>query len=358
MSVSSAPSSDRAPRAIVIHEAGDLRFDDCPASEPGPGEVRIRTAAGGICGSDLHYYKHGGFGTVRLKQPMILGHEVSGYVDALGAEVTGLELGELVAINPSRPCGTCRYCAEGLPNHCLNMRFYGSAMPFPHIQGAFAQSLVVSATQCVRGGDLSAGVAAMGEPLSVALHSVRRAGDMLGKRALVTGCGPIGVLAIVALRRAGAVEIVASDIAAKPLEHALAAGADSVVNPSSDPEVLADYARDKGYFDVLIEASGAETALHVGIAALRPRGRVVQLGLGGDMRLPMMQLTAKELALCGSFRFHEEFAIAIELMRKSLIDVAPLITHTFAFDDAVAAFEVAGDRTQAMKAQIAFASPT
>ena len=143
-------------KALVIHAAGDLRIEDHPTADPGPGEVRVRLATGGICGSDLHYYNHGGFGTVRLREPMILGHEVAGHVEALGEGVTTFTKGQLVAVSPSRPCGACRYCLEGKPNHCLNMRFYGSAMPFPHIQGAFRQSLVAEAAQCVPADGLDA----------------------------------------------------------------------------------------------------------------------------------------------------------------------------------------------------------
>jgi L-idonate 5-dehydrogenase len=341
-------------RALVVHAAKDLRADDWQVEAPGPGQVLIRTAAGGICGSDLHYYHHGGFGPVRLKEPMVLGHEVSGHVAELGDGVSGLAAGDLVAINPSRPCGACRYCREGRPNHCMDMRFYGSAMPFPHIQGAFREALLVDATQCVKAEGVTAGEAAMAEPLSVALHALRRAGPLLGKRVLVTGCGPIGVLSVLAARRAGAAEIVATDIEDQPLTHARIAGADRTVNVLKEPDALAAYGADKGTFDVLCEASGAQPALVAGIGAMRPRGVVVQLGLGGDMTLPMMQVTAKELDLRGSFRFHEEFPLAVEMIAKGLIDVKPLITHTLGFDDAVMAFELAGDRSRAMKAQIAF----
>lgn len=341
-------------KAIVAHAAKDVRIEDVSEEQAGPGEVKLRLATGGICGSDLHYYNHGGFGTVRLKQPMILGHEVSAIVEALGEGVEGFSVGELVAVSPSRPCRTCKYCQQGLHNQCLNMRFYGSAMPFPHIQGAFRQSLVADAIQCVPAGELTPGEAAMAEPLAVTLHATRRAGEMLGKRVLVTGCGPIGVLSILAARRAGAVEIVATDLSDFTLAMAKQAGADRTINTKDEPEALAAYSVDKGTFDVLYECSGAAAALIGGIAALRPRGVIVQLGLGGDMNLPMMAITAKELDLRGSFRFHEEFATGVSLMRKGLIDVKPLITHTVPLDDAVSAFEIASDRSRAMKAQIAF----
>jgi L-idonate 5-dehydrogenase len=341
-------------KAIVAHAAKDVRIEDYPEEEPGSGEVKLKLATGGVCGSDLHYYHHGGFGTVRLKEPMILGHEVSATVIALGSGVQGLEIGQLVAVSPSRPCRNCRYCLQGLPNQCLNMRFYGSAMPFPHIQGAFRETLVADAIQCVPADGLTPGEAAMAEPLAVTLHATRRAGEMLGKRVLVTGCGPIGVLSILAARRAGAAEIVATDLSDFTLSLAKEAGADRVINTKNEPEALAAYSADKGTFDVLYECSGAAAALVSGIAALRPRGVIVQLGLGGDMSLPMMAITAKELELRGSFRFHEEFAVGVGLMRKRLIDVRPLITHTVPLTDAISAFEIASDRSKAMKAQIVF----
>jgi L-idonate 5-dehydrogenase len=260
-----------AMRAVVIHAARDLRIEERPVERPAPGEVLVRVATGGVCGSDLHYYNHGGFGAIRLKEPMILGHEVAGHVVEIGQGVAGLADGDLVAVSPSRPCGRCRFCAEGLRNQCLNMRFYGSAMPFPHIQGAFRELLVAEASQCVHADGLSPGEAAMAEPLSVCLHATRRAGEMLGKRVLVTGCGPIGTLAILAARCAGAAEIVAVDLAANALAHAARIGADRTIDLSQTPDALAAYAADKGHFDVLYECSGAAPALATGLAALRPR---------------------------------------------------------------------------------------
>ena len=341
-------------RALVIHGPHDLRLEPRAPDALGPGQVRLRLAQGGICGSDLHYYHNGGFGAVRLREPMVLGHEVSAHVVESGPQVTGLVPGQLVAVSPSRPCGTCRYCREGLPNQCLNMRFYGSAMPFPHIQGAFREDLVADASQCVDATGLSAAQAAMAEPLAVTLHATARAGSLMGKRVLVTGCGPIGVLSILCARRAGAAEIVATDLSDYTLALAAQVGADRAINMRDAPDGLAGYSADKGHFDVLYECTGAVQALAAGITALRPRGVIVQLGLGGDMALPMMAITAKELELRGSFRFHDEFAVGVDLMRKGLIDVAPLITQTLPLDQAEQAFQLASDRTQAMKVHIAF----
>ena len=340
--------------ALVLHAPRDLRREDRPVPPPGPGEVQVAIATGGICGSDLHYYNHGGFGTVRLREPMILGHEVAGHVAGLGEGVEGLAEGDLVAVSPSRPCGACRYCLEGMANQCLNMRFYGSAMPFPHVQGAFRQVLNADARQCLPAGGLTPAEAAMAEPLAVVLHAVRAAGSLIGRKVLVTGCGPIGTLAVLAARRAGADMIVATDLSPFTLNMARGAGADETVDMAADPEGLARFAPQKGTFDVAFECSGAASALAAGIGAMRPGGRIVQLGLGGDMTLPMMAITAKELSLTGSFRFHEEFAAGVGLMRRGLVDVKPLVTHTVGLDEAARGFALASDRGSAMKVQVSF----
>ncbi len=342
-------------QTLTIHSARDLRIEQADAGDPGDGQVRVAMAAGGICGSDLHYYNHGGFGTVRLREPMVLGHEVAGHVEAVGAGVTAVKHGDLVAINPSRPCGDCDYCAKGHFNHCLNMRFYGSAMPFPHIQGAFRQQLLVDEAQCeIAGPGVSAGEAAMAEPLSVCLHAVRQAGAVAGARVLITGCGPIGALCILAARQAGAGEIVVCDLADRALEFATRIGADLTVNVSSGPDALSKFTADKGYFDICIEASGSEAALHSALTVVRPHGRIVQLGLGGDMSVPMNMVVAKEIELVGSFRFHEEFSQAVKLINSGDVDVKPLISATLPLGDAVEAFELANDRSRAMKVQLSF----
>ena len=341
-------------KSIVAHGPKDLRIEDRELPTPGPGEVLIKMKSGGICGSDLHYYQHGGFGTVRLREPMILGHEVAGEIEALGDGISNLSPGDLVAVSPSRPCYTCEYCLEGKQNHCMNMRFYGSAMPFPHIQGAFREYIVADARQCAPAAGLTAGEAAMAEPLSVVLHAANRAGDLMGKRVLVTGCGPIGQLAVMVARAAGAVEIVATDVAPFTLETAQKVGADAVHNVAEDTKAVERYAAGKGHFDVLFECSGVAAALAGTIPALRPGAVIMQLGLGGDMTLPVQAMTAKEIELRGSFRFHAEFFTAIQMMQSRRLDVKPLITQTISLADALSAFDLASDRSQAIKVQIAF----
>lgn len=342
-------------KAVVIHAAKDLRIEERQVDRPGPGQVEVAIEAGGICGSDLHYYNHGGFGTIRIREPMILGHEVAGTVKALGEGVSRLAVGDRVAVSPSRPCSQCDYCLKGQQNHCLNMRFYGSAMPMPHIQGAFCQRLVAEQWQCHRIADgVSINEAAMAEPFAVTLHAIARAGALTGKRVLVTGCGPIGALAIIAARAHGAREIVATDVMDGVLEKALSIGADRVINVASHPEQLSAYSANKGYFDVQFEASGNERALRSGLEVLKPRSVLVQLGLGGDIAIPQNLVVAKEIEMKGTFRFHEEFGLAVDLINTRRVDLKPLLTATFPLQDAVKAFETAGDRTQSMKVQITF----
>ena len=339
-------------RAVVIHAAHDLRIEDRPAGDPGPGQVRVHIQAGGICGSDLHYFQHGGFGAIRVKHPMVLGHEVAGVIDAVGAGVTGLAPGQAVAVNPSLPCGRCRFCQEGAQQHCLDMRFYGSAMRDPHVDGGFREALVCEAAQAVALPDgLDTTIAAFAEPLAVCLHAARQAGPLLGRRVLVTGCGPIGALAIAAVRIGGAREIVATDLSDAPKSVAFKMGADRF---HADPDALAVYAPDKGFFDVAMEASGSPRALLGILPVVKPGGTIVQIGIGGDAPVPMSVLAAKEITWRGTFRFHAEFAMAVEALAKRAVDVAPLLTERFPIDRAVEAFDLAANRSRAMKVQIAF----
>lgn len=342
-------------KAVVIHKAKDLRIEERDTVQPGPGQVGVAIKRGGICGSDLHYYKHGGFGTIVLKEPMVLGHEVAGEIVALGHGVDSLKIGQRVAVSPSLPCGVCIYCQKGQQNHCLDMRFYGSAMRMPHIQGAFQQQLVTQVQQChVIADDVSIEEAAFAEPFAVTLHAIVRAGSLAGKHVLVTGCGPIGVLAIAAVHLHGAQSIVATDISDFTLAMARKMGASQTVNVVNGTDAMTPFKANKGSFDVMIEASGNESALRMGLECLRPRGVLIQLGLGGDISIPQNMIVAKEIEIKGSFRFHEEFALAVDLINTRRVDLKPLLTEVVPIEDAVRAFELALDRSKAMKVQIAF----
>lgn len=341
-------------RACVIHAAKDLRVETRPLAAPGPGEVLVRVGAGGICGSDLHYYLDGGFGAIRVREPMILGHEVAGTVEALGDGVSGLAIGAAVALNPSHPCGVCEYCRAGAAQHCLDMRFWGSAMRTPHVQGGFRERIVVPAAQCVPVGEtVSLAEAAMSEPLAVSMHAVRQAGDVKGKRVLITGCGPIGALVLLAARDAGAKDIIVTDVIDEPLAFAEKLGATKAVNVARDRDALTAEAKDKGRIDATFECSGNPRALAQAIELTRPRGVIVQVGIGGTIEVPLNVVTAKELNLRGSFRFHEEFAQAAKAIATRRIDVRPLITATKPLEMAIEAFELAADKRKSMKVQLA-----
>ncbi|KQO83774.1 L-idonate 5-dehydrogenase [Rhizobium sp. Leaf262] len=346
-------------RVARLYGKRNLKVETQDVRPVGAGEVLLRMAAGGICGSDLHYYQDGGFGPIQVREPIISGHEASGHVEALGVGVTGLDLGALVAVNPSQPCGKCQYCNQGLPIHCLDMRFMGSAMRLPHEQGMFRDWLVVKAEQCfVFGQETSPGEAACAEPLAVCLHAVAQAGRLSGRRVLVTGAGPIGLLTVAAARHAGAAEIVVTDIADAALARAPAMGASKTINVLCDPEALAPYQADKGSFDVAFDCSAAGPALRAGFAAIKPRGTIVQVGVTGDMTIPLNALVGKEIIWRGSQRFDQEFEQAVQLISSRKIDVRPIISHQFPLKDAVAAFEQAGDRSVACKVQITFGAQT
>lgn len=346
-------------RAIVIHAPQDLRVEEFKNidEELGPRDVRVRIAAGGICGSDLHYFHHGGFGIVRIREPMALGHEVAGHVEVVGSAVHGLAPGDLVTINPSVPCGQCPSCRRGERNHCEDMKFNGSAMRFPHVQGMFRERMTVAEDRVFRmEAGISAGEAALTEPFAVALHAARRAGELVGKTVLVSGCGPIGLLVIVAARLAGAERVVATDITEHSLTMARRFGAGDCISVVSGPAELAPFCESRGQIDVCFECSGNSQAIGAVIGTLKPKGKMVLVGLGGDCQMPMNTVVAKELVICGTFRFDQEFAKAAELISRRTVDLSPMISATYPMEDAFKAFSLASDRKRATKVQLNLAS--
>ena len=342
-------------KSLKIHGPLDLRIEDYPLDNLKPNQVEIKIAIGGICGTDLHYYKHGGFGQIKLREPMILGHEVSGFISKIGSNVENLSIGQLVSVSPSRPCNKCVFCLNGNQIQCINMKFYGSAMPFPHIQGAFREILIVEDYQCVSADGLSSQEAAMAEPLAVCLHAIKQAEKIFGQKVLITGSGPIGTLCVAAARGAGAEEIIVTDISSNALTFSDSVGADKVLNVLEEHDKLKDYQSNKGYFDLAIECSGSAQGISDAINCLKPKGTLIQLGLGGDVLIPLVSVTTKELNLRGSFRFHSEFELAVNMMKKKLINVNPLITHKLDFKSAKEAFELAmNNDKKSMKVQLSF----
>lgn len=344
-------------RVCRLHGQNDIRIETAQIAAPGPGEVRVAIVVGGVCGSDLHYYQDGGFGPIRVREPIILGHEAAGRITAIGPGVTNLAEGDNVAINPSRPCNTCTYCREGLTAHCLAMRFNGSALRFPHEQGLFREAIILDAAQCIPfGAGITFAEAACAEPLAVCLHACAMAGTVENKRVLVTGAGPIGSLLTAVAARGGAAEITVTDLHDLPLDIARKMGATRVINIARDAAKLDALAADNGCFDMAFECSAAAPAIRSAIAAVRPRGRIVQVGVSGDTPIPLNALVGKELALQGTQRFlSTDFAEALRCISDRQIDVRPVVTTRFPMDATAEAFRIAGDRRATVKVQIDFA---
>lgn len=341
--------------AVVIHAARDLRVEEREPGPLGPHEVRVRLGAGGICGSDLHYYHEGGIGDFPVREPLVLGHEMAGTVVELGPAVKGLAAGTKVAVNPTWPCPGVSFDLGARAHLAPDIRFAGSSRTFPHVQGFFQELVVVRAEQCrpVPAG-LSLNEAAMAEPLACCLHAVRRAGSVLGRRVLVLGCGPIGCLTIAAARLAGAAEIIACDLVPATLEKARAMGADQVVDVAADRTPLDRLQESGGRADVVIEAAGSPKAAIDGLKATRRGGTYVQFGVlpKGMHPIPFDQIVAKELDMVGTFRFWEEFDWAVEAIAAGRVDVRPLLTEVLPLARARDAFELASDRRRAMKVQL------
>ena len=343
--------------AAVCHGRKDLRIEAASGQSLAPDEVRVRVAFGGICGSDLHYYHRGAVGDFHLREPLTLGHEVSGVVAELGSAVSGLAPGMRAALDPARPCMHCQYCRAGRANLCTDMRFLGSAGRFPHVQGGFTQSLVLRQDQIIPVPDATDLLRlSVAEPLSVALHAVTRAGPLAGRRVIVSGSGPIGLLTARAARWAGAVEVVSTDVEDAPLRVARERmGTTATVNVASTTDGLAPYTIDGGYFDVAFEASGAPAALQSLFPVLRRGGRIVQVGMmpPGLTAIAVNVLQTREIELVGAFRANDEFRLAVRLIVDGSFDVTPILSGTYPIAAAAEALERAGDRSRVIKLHLA-----
>jgi L-idonate 5-dehydrogenase len=335
-------------RALVIHGIHDLRVEERAVPDPGPGEVEVAIAVGGICGSDLHYYHDGRVGDFKLREPMTLGHEVVGRIARVGSGVTGVRTGMRVGIHPARPCGACCYCVSGRANVCADVRFLGSAGRFPHVQGGFADFIVVAADQIVPIPDhLSLAQAVFAEPLAVGLHAIRRAGDVDGRSVLITGAGPIGAMVILAAVHAGAARIIVTDIVDETLAVAEQLGATDTINVLQSVDRLPDV-------DVAIEASGSAAGVSACLSAVQRGGRVVLVGMpSGAPPTPLFQVVSREIDVMGSYRYTTEYAEAVDALAAGL-DVTPLLSGSFTLDRAQEAFALASDRKRAMKVQLEF----
>jgi L-idonate 5-dehydrogenase len=342
-------------KAIVIHAPNDLRYEQVADQNLGPDEVRVKIEVGGICGSDLHYYRNGGFGAVRLRHPMVLGHEIAGIVVETGSRVTSLRVGQRVALDPSMPCGVCSFCREGIPNHCSDMRFYGSAMRTPHVDGGFRETLVCKEEQAVPIPDtLFLSDAAFAEPVAVCLHAVSRAGSLLGKRVLVLGVGPIGAIIAIIARSSGAGWITVADLIDEPLRRIAELGADETINAATQADRLARYAENRGTFDVVFEASGSPQATVSALDIVKPRGIVVCVGQGARPEVNVSTIVTKEINMVGAFRFIDEFLIAVDYIARNRVQIRALLTASVPASDPTAAFDLAADKSRSVKVHLQF----
>jgi L-idonate 5-dehydrogenase len=336
--------------ACRIHAKDDLRVEPQDMPAVGAGDVLLKLGAGGICGSDLHYYFEGRNGNFVVREPLIPGHEASAVVAAIGDGVTRVKVGDKVAVSPSHACGRCAYCRQGREQLCEKMRFLGSASLFPHIQGMFREYFVMGERQCYPvAGDISLGELAFAEPLAVGLHAVNRGGDLLGKSVLITGAGTIGCVTVLAARLAGAARVTVSDILDRPLEQAHIVGADVTLHAARDADALRT-----PQFDVAYEVSGSFAALKTCVAAIRRGGVVVQVGTLPHEPLPFVvnELMAKELDLRGAFRWGIEFDWAVEYLSSRKVDVRPLLSGQYPLAEAVDAFRAAADKNRSTKVQL------
>lgn len=322
-------------RSAVLTETSSIELQQRPTPQPGPDEVLVRVGSVGVCGSDVHYYKHGRIGTMVVQRPLVLGHEVSGLIVATGSEVDGSRTGQRVALEPQRPCRRCGQCKNGRYNLCPQMKFFAT----PPIDGAFCDYVAVPADFAHPVPDgLSDAAVALLEPLCVGVWACRKANIAPGSRVFITGAGPIGAMTAQVARAAGATEITVSDPVESRRERITNYGATRVVDPGAgfDPTTLEA--------DAFVDCSGATAAVLDGIRSVRAGGAVVLVGLGAeDMLLPVQHIQNNELTLTGTFRYVDTWPTAIALAESGRVDLDSMITARYPLEQAAAALEADED---------------
>jgi L-iditol 2-dehydrogenase len=326
-------------RAAVLHEPGDIRIEERPMPEPGSREVLVEITSVGVCGSDVHYYEHGRIGTHVVRAPLILGHESAGRVVELGEGASKHAEGDRVTLEPGVPCGRCRECRAGRYNLCPDVVFFGT----PPVDGAFARYVTIHEDFAFALPDaLSDDVGALMEPLSVGIWACRKAGVGAGDRVVVTRAGPIGLLAMQVALAFGATQVEISDVNEGRLELATRTGATRALHAGED---------DPSEADALIECSGHPTALQAGIAALRPAGTAVLVGMGpGESgEVPLALIQGREIWVTGTFRYANTYPTAIALAATGRVDLDAIITGHFGLDETETALRAGRDDPSSVK---------
>lgn len=303
---------------------------------PEPHQVLVEVGSVGVCGSDVHYYRHGRIGEFVVRSPLVLGHEAGGRVVAVGEGVASSRIGERVSLEPGVPCRRCQQCRTGRYNLCPQMQFFAT----PPVDGAFVEYVAHDADYAYPVPDsVSDDAAALIEPLSVGVWACRTAGVSVGSRLLIAGAGPIGLVTAQVARAFGAVEVVVSDVDALRCEAARRFGATHTVDASSDsPEQVE--APVEVAPDVFIDCSGAPRAVQAGIRALRPAGRAVLVGMGADeVALPVSVIQNRELSITGTFRYANTWPTAIDLVTSGQVDLDAMVTSHVDLDHVADALE-------------------
>ncbi|KAI9488987.1 sorbitol dehydrogenase-like protein [Zychaea mexicana] len=346
--------------AAVLYQVRDLRMEERPIETPGSGEVLINIRATGICGSDLHYYLDGTMGPLKLdpRSPMILGHESSGIVTQLGPGVTGLEIGDRVAIEPGRACQECRYCKEQggqLYNLCPKMKFLGSLRQGPN-DGSLRRYACFPAYLCHKiPGSMSFEDGALIEPLAVAVHAVNRTHVKQGSVVAVFGAGPVGLMTAAAAYAQGASQCLILDINPSRLEFAkkYLPAVQTMAMPKVSSTLEEDEAQQQSAniqkafpkfqdVDVVFECTGVETCVNIAMYLTRPGGAVMLIGIGKRATvMPIDIIVSRQINILGNFRYANTYAKAIELVKDGKIPLDGLVTHRFALEDTLQAFELA-----------------
>lgn len=321
----------------VLRGPRDVAVEERPIPQVGPGDVLVQVGSVGVCGSDVHYYQHGRIGDFVVTSPLVLGHEAGGVVEAVGDEVPADLVGQRVAIEPGVPCRRCAQCRHGHYNLCPDISFFAT----PPVDGAFAEYVSMPADFVYPVPDaVSDDAAGLIEPLSVGVWANRKAETALGSTVLITGAGPIGMLAAAVARAQGAAEIVVSDVEPGRLELARTYGATQVAD-ARDPDALHGLE-----VDAFIECSGAPSAVSTGLRAVRGGGTAILVGVGSDeLRLPASLLQIKEIRLTGTFRYANTWPAAIQLAASGAVDLDSLVTGRVGLEnveEALAADAAAG----------------